>query len=264
MAEKKKDKDAPGTDVVTSGFAALTNVNISQMMADEFAGLDISFDRIKIPSGGGQYFEIPGENPDKPEVVQEFSAVILYHHPMLVYYREKFSSGNSAAPPDCSSWDGQTGETREGGSGVMCANCPNNEFGTGEKGIGKACKARRRLYILREGELFPMLMSLPTQSLKPFSAYLMRLFGKTGRVSSDVVTTFSLKKAKSSGGIEYSQAQFGVDRILTPEEKAIIGRLSDQVKAYSRSVGFRFDDISDADAAAMKDTDDSDDDIPLF
>jgi len=50
---------------------------------------------------------------------------------------------------------------------------------------------------------------------------------------------------------------------LTPEEKAIIGRLSDQVKVYSRSVGFRFDDITDADAAA-KDTHDSEDDIPLF
>jgi len=257
MAAKKEPDKAPGTDVVTSGFAVITDVNFSKMMADEFAGLDISFDRIKIPAGGGLSFEIPGDDPDAPDAVKEFSAVILYHHPMFVYYRDKYTGGN--APPDCSSFDGETGEGNPAG---MCSKCEYNEFGTGDNGVGKACKARRRLYLLREGELFPMILSLPTGSLKPFSGYLMRLFGKGGRLSSEVVTRFSLKKATNSTGVVYSQGQFAVDRALTPEEKAIIGRMADQVKVYSRSVGFMFNEAVDGDAAAREPAEDED--IPLF
>jgi len=33
-------------------------------------------------------FEIPGENPDSPETVKEFSAVILHHHPLYAYYTD--------------------------------------------------------------------------------------------------------------------------------------------------------------------------------
>lgn len=41
-------------------------------------GLSEIFERVKISSGGGIMFEIPSENPDEPETVKEFSAVILY------------------------------------------------------------------------------------------------------------------------------------------------------------------------------------------
>ena len=34
--------------------------------------------------------------------VKEFSAVILYHHPVLQYYKEKYTGGSN--PPDCGSF----------------------------------------------------------------------------------------------------------------------------------------------------------------
>ena len=52
-------------------------------LQEEMAGLNVSFDRIKVPSGGGLAFEVPGENPDEPDLQKEFRAVILYHHPVL-------------------------------------------------------------------------------------------------------------------------------------------------------------------------------------
>lgn len=218
-----------------NGFAQLADYNMTGMMAEELDGLDMSFERIRIPSAGSTVFEVPGEDPSEPDTVKEFSAVILYHHPLFAYYKTKYTGGNN--PPDCGSFDGVTGEGDPGGN---CAKCPYNQFGTGENG-SKACKNRRRIYVLREGEIFPLLLSLPTGSLKEFTRYIKRLLSK-GRKSNAVVTRFSLKKAVNSGGIAYSQAQFAIDRPLSTEEYALVDRLSEQVKAFSRHIGFEVDE----------------------
>ena len=134
--------------------------------------------------------------------------------------------------------------TGEGEPGGVCANCPLNQFGSGENN-SKACKTRRRVFLLREGELFPLILSLPTGSMKEFSRYIKRLLSK-GRKSNSVVTRFSLKKATNNSGIAYSQAQFSIDRPLTSEEQILITKLSDQVKGYSRRVGFDMEEPAEA------------------
>lgn len=214
-----------------STFLRLKDFDLSIALSDELAGLTGSFERIKIPAAGSTVFEIPSEDPNNPEAAKEFSAVILYHHPLYAYYKNKYTGGSN--PPDCGSFDGIIGEGEPGGN---CNTCPYNQFGSGE-GSGKACKNRRRIYLLREGEIFPMLLSLPTGSLKDFTRYLMRLLSK-GKKSNAVVTRFTLKKATNSNGIAYSQAQFTVDRNLTPEEFSLVNALSEQVKAFSTRVGY--------------------------
>lgn len=82
-----------------------------------------------------------------------------------------------------------------------------------------------------------MILSLPTGSLKASTRYLMRILPKY-KNSNAVVTRFTLKKANSNTGIAYSQAQFSVDRVLTPEEYALVSVMSDQVKELSASVGY--------------------------
>jgi len=234
-------KNDKALEVQKSGYLQLADFNMNEAMAEELDGLDGGFERIKIPSAGSTVFEVPGENPNEPDAVKEFSAVILYHHPLFAYYKDKYTGGSN--PPDCGSFDGVIGEGDPGGN---CAKCPYNHFGSGENG-SKACKNRRRIYVLREGEIFPLLLSLPTGSLKEFSRYIKRLLSK-GKKSNSVVTRFSLKKAVNSGGIAYSQAQFAVDRNLTAEEYALVSKLSEQVKAYSKHIGYEVD--SGAEAAA--------------
>ncbi len=234
-------KNDKALEVQKSGYLQLADFNMNEAMAEELDGLDGGFERIKIPSAGSTVFEVPGENPNEPDAVKEFSAVILYHHPLFAYYKDKYTGGSN--PPDCGSFDGVIGEGDPGGN---CAKCPYNQFGSGENG-SKACKNRRRIYVLREGEIFPLLLSLPTGSLKEFSRYIKRLLSK-GKKSNSVVTRFSLKKAVNSGGIAYSQAQFAVDRNLTAEEYALVSKLSEQVKAYSKHIGYEVD--SSAEAAA--------------
>jgi len=221
-----------------TGFLALANTDFGSMMAEELDGLDLSFERIKIPSAGSTVFEMPGEDGE-PDSVKEFSAVILFHHPLFCYYKTKYTGGNN--PPDCGSFDGINGVGDPGGN---CKTCPLNQFDTGENGA-KACKNRRRIYVLREGEVFPLLLSLPTGSLKELTKYLKRLLSK-GKKSNAFVTRFSLKKATSNSGVVYSQAQFVIERPLNPDEYALIEKLSEQVKMYSGNVAFEYENADDS------------------
>lgn len=210
------------------GYMNLANLNINGDFLEELSGLDNEFERIKIPAGGGVMFESPSSNPDESDMVKDFSAVILYHHPMYVFYSSKFNGSNN--PPDCLSIDGITGVGVPGGK---CINCPKNKFGSGENG-SKACKNKHQMYLLREGEMFPVILSLPTSSNREFSRYIKRLLSR-GKKSDSVVTKFSLKKAVNKTGISYSQVQFSVARELDTKEIELIKNYSEQVKSYAQS-----------------------------
>lgn len=207
-------------------------VNLGDLLAEELDGLTPSFERIKIPAGGGLAYEVPGDEPDSPDSVKEFKAVILYHHPINCYYKEEYTGGNN--PPDCGSMDGHIGIDAETGECKNCAECEFNKFGSGKNGA-KACKQKRRIYLLRENESLPTILSLPTGSLGEFSKYVMRLLSK-GKKTNSVVTKFTLKKAQNSGGINYSQAVFVVDRALTATELETILPMSEQVKVMATKV----------------------------
>ncbi len=207
-------------------------VSLSDILAEEMDGLTPSFERIKIPAGGGVAFEVPGDDPESPDLVKELKAVILYHHPINCYYKEEYTGGNN--PPDCGSMDGHVGIDVETGEIKQCAECEFNKFGTGKNGA-KACKQKRRIYIMKQGEALPTILSLPTGSLSEFSKYVMRLLSK-GKKTNSVVTKFTLKKAQNAGGINYSQAMFAVDRELSLVELENIKKMSDQVKALAMKV----------------------------
>ena len=210
------------------GYINLANFNVNGDFLEELSGLDNEFERIKIPAGGGTMFEFPSSNPDEADMVKDFSAVILYHHPMYVFYSSKFNGSNN--PPDCLSIDGITGVGIPGGK---CMNCPKNKFGSGENG-SKACKNKHQIYLLRGNEIFPMVLSLPTSSNREFSRYIKRLLSR-GKKSDSVVTKFSLKKAVNKTGISYSQVQFSVARELEKTEIELIKNYSEQVKSYAQS-----------------------------
>lgn len=233
MKDKEITTNNTNTELTPTGgaFATLREFNLNDTLAEELTGLSVNFERIKIPSGGTTIFEIPSENPDSPETVKEFSAVILYHHPLRAFYNKEYTGGSN--PPDCGSFDGITGNGVPGG---RCDKCPFNKFGSG-KNDAKACKDRRRIYLLREGDIFPLIFSLPTGSLRDFTRYLTHLISKQKK-SNSVITRFTLRKAVNKGGLAYSQAQFTVDRVLTPDEYSLIQRMSDQVKSFSSTVGY--------------------------
>jgi len=212
-------------------FALSTDMNFG----DELQGLKLVYERIKVPAGGGLAYEVPGDDAESPDMVKEFKAVVLHSHPVNAFYKEKFNGGNES--PDCSSTDGKMGTDKETGEIKQCKHCPNNQWGSGEGEKGKACKEKRRMFLLLEGNVIPVVFTLPTTSIPVFELYATRLLGR-GKAPSRVVTKFSLKKDTSTDGIVYSKVVLNVERDLTATELSSIQPITQQVK----SVGAVADD----------------------
>lgn len=230
---------------------ALSN-DLAEAIAEEMDGLSIEFDRVKIPSGGGLAFEIPGDDPDSPELAKEIVGVIVDQHPVNAYWAVRYSGENN--PPDCSSMDGKVGITKDGQQ-RDCATCPHNQWGSDEDGRGKACKNMRRIYILPEGQMFPLLLTLPPTSLKNFSNYLAKRVIAKGRRSHNVLTKVSLKKATNSSGITYSQATFALAGILSVEDAKKIEEYARGIKAVTRKLQVMADEYVPAEGTETSEED---------
>lgn len=209
----------------TNGFSALMDTDLKDLFQEELGDMNVSFDRIGMPGASGTTFEVPGLNPGETDSVREFSGVILHHHAMSFYFTEAYNGQKNL--PACKTYDGVTGVGTPGGA---CKTCPLNQFGSGANN-GKACRNKRRVYVLREGEMLPVLVSIPTGSLRPFCDYVKRLVSK-GIKPSTVLTKFSIEKAQA-GGPAFAQLKFSVDRRLTAEEQQAVASMAQQVKEYA-------------------------------
>lgn len=215
--------------VDNKGLQEFTIKDFSEKAAEQLKGLKLQYPILKIPSGGALYFEIDDE------AVKELVGVIIHHGPRNIYYATEFDGQNS--PPDCSSNDGITGfelipdagEGEEQYTAKLCAECPFNKYGSDRSGNGKACKEKHQLYILINNKLIPFSFLLPVSSTTPLNAYATRLFNN-GQFLNEVLTSFTLEKATSKGGIVYSKLVLKKLRDLTEDELKVIEMRGDQVK----------------------------------
>ena len=222
---KSSNSEGNALTVQPSGFGLAESLEMLQLaMQEECAGMEFSLDRVKIPAGGITSFEIPAG--EETETVKELDCVILLSHPSNTYYREAYKG--SSNPPDCSSSDGIHGVGDPGGD---CRLCPLNQFGTGG-GRAKACKNKRILYILRENEIFPLMLILPPGSLRSFSKYVQTVLTR-GRRPHQVVTRITLKKTRHDDTPEFSQAVFSCLRPLAEEEQRNIDAVTAQVRIFA-------------------------------
>ena len=194
MMETKKDFILP---------AMVEDDCISVDVSEDYEGLRLSFPRVKIPGGGSLQFEIPSDDPENPDYTKYIEGVILYNHDTCAYWPEG-SEYDDNVTPLCSSVDGKTGYGAPGG---VCATCALNQYGSVEKGKGKACKNMRNLYILRSGEHMPMLLSLPPTSLRPYSDFITAAFATRRRPIYSGVVQIGLKRV-DNGSNTYSVATF--------------------------------------------------------
>lgn len=235
-------------------LVTLTDGDLAAAIAEEMDGLGtLPYDRVKIPSGGGLAFEIPGEDEDNPESSTELVGVILFHHAVNGYWKEKFAGGNEK--PDCSSFDGKTGTDAETGEIKSCADCPFNQFGSDEDGRGKACKNVHRIYMLREDNPVPLILSLPPTSLKYMRDYIGKRILLKGMRCYEAVTKITLKKEKSAGGIAYSRAVFSFVGKLDSEKAAAAKAMADTIKQQDRNIDIDNSDYDTEDAAPVKTND---------
>jgi hypothetical protein len=203
--EKIMSKETTGTALMKLDNYAILQMNtadLKEVLQENLGGQQLSafeLDRVKIPSGGGTMWEVP--TLEGTEDAKAIEGVVIYFKDQNGYWKEDYDGQNN--PPDCMSNDTLVGIGNPGGE---CARCPLNQYGSDDKGKGKACKNMRTLFILREGDVLPLVLTLPPTSLKEARKYFLRLASKAVPYYG-VVTEITLEKDKNEGGITYSKAK---------------------------------------------------------
>lgn len=250
-----------GTDLIKPAeYAALAipQAELMEVIEENLAGQSIGefdLDRIKIPSGGGMAWEVPTLEGVEPR--KEIYGVVTYWKEGRAYWPTKFEGGNE--PPACASPDGQfappTGEpgvevpTNEKNQ-FICAQCPNAQFGTADKGEGRgqACKQTRQLFLLTPESLIPFVVSLPPTSVKAAQKFMLRLAG-AGVKSSAIVVKITLEKDKNAGGIEYAKAAFSMVERLDEETALRTAEIAKVLRPIFEKVEVRQDEVREPEGA---------------
>lgn len=173
-------------------------------------------DRVKVPTGGALNWEVP--TIKGPQSAPAIEGIIVQWKDVRAYWDEKYSGGNK--PPDCFSNDCLVGTGQPGGP---CETCPFAQFGSavderGKQTAGQACKQTKMLLLVRETELMPMLLALPSKSLRPMKQYFNRLSSAEIHYFA-CVTSFKLTRGTSASGIPCSVVQPEFVRELNSEEQ---------------------------------------------
>lgn len=226
-----------GTALVTitpEQYPVLAGSHVTETIKQNMAGESVSPDdlnRIKVPSGGGTLWTVIDANGEETGA-KELEGIIVHITRRRAYWS---SSKLSKSPPDCSSIDCVNGRGSPGGD---CESCPFNQFGTavddkGNKGRGKACKERKLLFILRQGEVLPDVVSAPPGSLKLLRQYQLKL----GVPYWSVVTRLTLEKKDSAGGEPFAQIKAVKVGQLAPE-------VSEQIMKYAQELSSVFSAVT--------------------
>ena len=101
----------------------------AEELAEDADGLQMSFQRVKIPAGGTLQFEMPSDDPDNPDYEKNLVGVILHNHATCAYWPAG-SEYDDDTTPLCSSVDGKVGIGTPGGAcaasalWACCSCCP--------------------------------------------------------------------------------------------------------------------------------------------
>ena len=181
-------------------------------------------DRVTMPLGGGLSWTVP--TLEGEESIKSLEGIIVHWTTPRAYWRLGVDEVGGSAPPDCFSSDGEYGTGDPGGD---CFSCPMNQWGSAEKGHGKACKEKRMLFLLRPNSVLPVVVQAPSTSLQPLKKYLYRLSEHVTPYWL-VVTRLGLEKAQSGGGITYSRIVPTVGRIVPEEQRGRLQAYVDTIK----------------------------------
>ena len=151
--------------------SSLPTVKRESRLADKI-GSGTSLRRIATNTNGTFKRVVNGEQIGKA-VPHEINIIVIdmLKDVSREYYASDYDPDGKASLPDCWSADGRTPDAKapdRQGSG--CASCPMNIDGSGSKGRGKACRFKRRIAVLVEGD--------PTGDIYQMSFAAKSLFGK--------------------------------------------------------------------------------------
>lgn len=192
------------------GFDTVKEVIQTNLGAN--SGLSFSdLTKISMPAGGGTIWEIPtSDGGHKNE--ESISGVVVAFQDGKAFWKDSLEDTGGGTPPDCRSVDMIKGE---GTPGLLCSECPNDEFGSAAKGTGKACKDLRVLYILSGDSLLPKVIVVPPTSLKGVRKAFLALAVEDETPYYGALLNFRLEKDKNAAGISYSKIVVSKEDLLS-------------------------------------------------
>lgn len=188
--------------VEAGGYLALNHSTeeVQDIIKSNLGGKPISpldLPGLGIPAGGATTWEV--ETVAGTQSVRELEGVIIHFKAARAYWPGEFQGSK---PPQCSSSDGFVGVGDPGGT---CETCPLNQYGSDNKaGRGKACKEMEQWFLLTDGALLPMVLTLPPTSLRAAAKYRMAL-SSAALPMWKVVTKIGLTKLQNPDGQAYGQ-----------------------------------------------------------
>lgn len=194
-APAKGEKPAKPTgqlNTINARLAELAKKNAKQEASTATGFQFISF------KGGNMTIDGASVEDDTMDVVILVSKI--EHH----YYTRKYDPDNPSSPA-CYAFGEDADEMAphdkcESPQSDLCANCPHNEWGSAERGNGKACANVRRLAVLAADQLDDVAnaevrgMKIPVTSVKNYAKYIRDLEKVKSLPPLAVVTRVSLVK----------------------------------------------------------------------
>jgi hypothetical protein len=245
--------------VLAEGVDALSDV-LDANVGDE--GIKLTdLTRVRFPTGGATAWEIPDDLTGEPETTRTIRGMLVHWQPSRVYWDPPAEGEPETTnePPICSSVDGKVpvpggafgddGEYAhrnlpvlvEGRGNVRtCEHCPMNQWGSHPKEgrKGKACKQQILLFVVREGETLPTIVSVPPTSLAVIRATMVKLSARYQMHFSQFVFDLSLEKITK--GETYSKLVIRVAGLLDGARKGRQGPVEDSPAASALAFSHEF------------------------
>lgn len=226
VAEPQK---ATGIAVIESSKFMALNMSEDMKAAQEaaaMAGETFTADdliRVPTPSGGATRWTIPNVAGD--ETVQSIDGILVCYQPCGVLWPgveptpgaiPVLRTFNPTAVDAIAEQVGPIPDSMREGLMKHCvnegppatfrwANIPQNQWGSGKGGSGKMCKEQRMLFILREGDMFPLLVRIQPGSLKSVSNFFKQLVPSAKVPYYRCIVGLGLEKAINKAGQPYSK-----------------------------------------------------------
>lgn len=205
--------------------SALPPSKLGQQIAQNNVG---GYNRIATNTNGTFKRIVNGEQVGKA-IRGEFNAIIvdMLEKPSREFYAGAYDPDAKGTLPDCYSLLGDKPEGKSSDrQAANCASCPQNIDGSGQNGKGKACRFKRKIALMLEGDASGDLyqFNVPAKSLfgkgngntHPFESYC-RFLVSNGAAPDRVVTTIAYNL-----DAETMELQFTADRFITEEELALV------------------------------------------
>lgn len=240
MATATKDKPSTAIAKVDTGnYLALQEGGaVAEAMAANL-GEGVAFregdlTRVPIPSGGATTWMIPEINEDRAS--QTIEGILVFQTargvlwaseepeegslPVLVSHDLRTARLVAPDSVEQSMLDKIAVAKRDDGS-YDWEKLPQNEWGSGKGGSGKAAKEQRVLYILPKDQPLPLVVVIQPGSLKGWREFIIAIT-KAGIPFYRAVVSLSLERAKSANGQPYAQVAFKMIGTLDQEQGQII------------------------------------------